>query len=216
MCCRRLVRPVGALIVAVTERADIQSLLALDDPALVALVSRGNAAALEVLYDRYSRAVFSFAMRMLQDRAAAEELLQEVFFRTWKQAHHFSAMRGSFVTWLLSITHNMAIDEIRRQKRRPQRADSADPVLMLTNVVDEQASVEDQAIDGETRDRILSGIGTLPPAQQAVIELAYFRGLSQREIAVELDQPLGTVKTRMRLGVRKLRDYLMTDEVPVT
>lgn len=216
MCCRQLDSSVGALTVTVTARADAQSLLSLEDPALVALVSNGDAAALEVLYDRYSRVVLSFAMRILQDRAAAEELLQEVFFRTWKQAHHFSAMRGSFVTWLLSITHNMAIDEIRKQKRRPQRADSADPVLMLTNVVDEQASVEDQAIDGETRERILSAIKTLPPAQQTVIELAYFRGLSQREIAEELDQPLGTVKTRMRLGVRKLRDYLITDEVPVT
>ncbi|CAA9554702.1 MAG: RNA polymerase ECF-type sigma factor [uncultured Thermomicrobiales bacterium] len=207
---------VGTLTVTVTERANARSLPSLDDPALVALVSNGNAAALEVLYDRYSRIVFSFAMRILQDRAAAEELLQEVFFRTWKQAHHFSAPRGSFVTWLLSITHNMAIDEIRRQKRRPQRADAADPVLMLSNVVDEQASVEDQAIDGETRDRIVSAIGTLPLAQQTVIELAYFRGLSQREIAEELDQPLGTVKTRLRLGVRKLRESLMTDEVPVS
>ncbi len=200
----------------VSQRVDAQSLLTLEDPALVTMVSNGNAAALEVLYDRYSRVVFSFALRILQDRAAAEELLQEVFFRTWKQAHHFSAMRGSFVTWLLSITHNMAIDEIRKQKRRPQRADSADPVLMLTNVIDDQASVEDQAIDGETRARIISAVRTLPPAQQTVIELAYFRGMSQREIAEALDQPLGTVKTRMRLGVRKLRDYLTTDEVPVS
>jgi len=202
--------------VTVSQRVDAQSLLTLEDPALVTMVSNGNAAALEVLYDRYSRVVFSFALRILQDRAAAEELLQEVFFRTWKQAHHFSAMRGSFVTWLLSITHNMAIDEIRKQKRRPQRADSADPVLMLTNVIDDQASVEDQAIDGETRARIISAVRTLPPAQQTVIELAYFRGMSQREIAEALDQPLGTVKTRMRLGVRKLRDYLTTDEVPVS
>ncbi len=201
---------------SVSQRVDAQSLLTLEDPALVTMVSNGNAAALEVLYDRYSRVVFSFALRILQDRAAAEELLQEVFFRTWKQAHHFSAMRGSFVTWLLSITHNMAIDEIRKQKRRPQRADSADPVLMLTNVIDDQASVEDQAIDGETRARIISAVRTLPPAQQTVIELAYFRGMSQREIAEALDQPLGTVKTRMRLGVRKLRDYLTTDEVPVS
>ncbi len=200
----------------VSQRVDPQSLLTLEDPVLVTMVSNGNAAALEVLYDRYSRVVFSFALRILQDRAAAEELLQEVFFRTWKQAHHFSAMRGSFVTWLLSITHNMAIDEIRKQKRRPQRADSADPVLMLTNVIDDQASVEDQAIDGETRARIISAVRTLPPAQQTVIELAYFRGMSQREIAEALDQPLGTVKTRMRLGVRKLRDYLTTDEVPVS
>lgn len=193
-----------------TER---ESLSGLEDPALVTMVSGGSAAALEILYERYSRVVFSFALRILGDRAAAEELLQEVFFRTWKQARHFSEIRGSFVTWLLSITHNMAIDEIRKQNRRPRRADSADPVLMLTNVVDEQASVEEQASNSETREQIMSAIRTLPHAQQAVIELAYFRGLTQREIAVELGEPLGTIKTRMRLGVRKIREYLETHEV---
>jgi len=209
----RVPRVVETAEVSVEQRADLQSLLALEDPALMSMVSEGNGAALEVLYDRYSRVVFSFALRILGDRAAAEELLQEVFFRTWKQAHQFSDVRGTFVTWLLSITHNMAIDEIRKQKRRPQRADSADPVLMLTNVTDEQASVEEHATNSETREQIISAIRTLPPAQQAVIELAYFRGLTQREIATELVEPLGTIKTRMRLGVRKMRDYLKTHEV---
>jgi RNA polymerase sigma-70 factor (ECF subfamily) len=199
--------------VTVEQRADFQGLLGLEDPVLVSMVSGGDPAALEILYDRYSRVVFSFALRILGDRAAAEELLQEVFFRTWKQAHHFSEVRGSFVTWLLSITHNMAIDEIRKQKRRPQRADSSDPVLLLTNVTDDQESVEDQAANSETRAQIISAIRTLPHAQQVVIELAYFRGLTQREIAAELEQPLGTIKTRMRLGIRKLRDYLETHEV---
>lgn len=203
----------GTLTVTVEQRADFQNLLGLEDSALVAMVSSGNAAALEILYDRYSRVVFSFALRILGDRASAEELLQEVFFRTWKQAHLFSAARGTFVTWLLSITHNMAIDEIRRQKRRPQRADSADPVLLLTNVTDDQVSVEEHATNRETREQVVSAIRTLPHAQQAVIELAYFRGLTQREIAAELGEPLGTIKTRMRLGVRKLRDYLETHEV---
>lgn len=197
----------------VEQSTERESLSGLEDPALVTMVSGGSAAALEILYERYSRVVFSFALRILGDRAAAEELLQEVFFRTWKQARHFSEIRGSFVTWLLSITHNMAIDEIRKQNRRPRRADSADPVLMLTNVVDEQASVEEQASNSETREQIMSAIRTLPHAQQAVIELAYFRGLTQREIAVELGEPLGTIKTRMRLGVRKIREYLETHEV---
>lgn len=197
----------------VEQGTELQSLSGLEDPALVTMVSGGSAAALEILYERYSRVVFSFALRILGDRAAAEELLQEVFFRTWKQARHFSEIRGSFVTWLLSITHNMAIDEIRKQNRRPRRADSADPVLMLTNVVDEQASVEEQASNSETREQIISAVRTLPHAQQAVIELAYFRGLTQREIAAELGEPLGTIKTRMRLGVRKIREYLETHEV---
>ena len=197
----------------VEQRADVQGLAGLEDPVLMSMVSRGNAAALEVLYDRYHRVVFSFAVRMLGDRVTAEELLQEVFFCTWRQAPLFSGTRGSSVTWLLSITHNMAIDEIRKRQRRPQRAESADPVLMLANVVDDQASVEEQASVSETREQIRSAIQTLPLAQQAVIELAYFQGLTQREIAAELQEPLGTIKTRMRLGVRKMREYLETHEV---
>ncbi len=185
----------------------------LDDATLVAQVADGSADALEVLYDRYSRIVLSFATRMLGDRQSGEELLQEVFLKAWQQAHNYSADRGSFVTWLLSITHNMSIDEIRKRRRRPQRADSADPVLMLTNVRDESPSVETFAELGALRETMTSAIGTLPIAQRNAIELAYYRGLTQREIAEELGEPLGTIKTRMRLGMRKLREYLEGHEV---
>lgn len=188
-------------------------LLDLDDATLATQVAGGSAAALEVLYDRYSRIVLSFATRMLGDRQSGEELLQEVFFRAWQQAHNYSAGRGSFATWLLSITHNMSIDEIRKRRRRPQRAESADPVLMLTNVRDQSPSVEESAELGALRETMARAIRTLPDAQRRAIELAYFRGLTQREIAEELDEPLGTIKTRMRLGMRKLRDYLETYEV---
>lgn len=188
-------------------------LLDLDDAALASQVAGGSAVALEVLYDRYSRIVLSFATRMLGDRQSGEELLQEVFLRAWQQAHNYSAGRGSFATWLLSITHNMSIDEIRKRRRRPQRAESADPVLMLTNVTDQSPSVEESAELGALRETMARAIRTLPDAQRRAIELAYYRGLTQREIAEELDEPLGTIKTRMRLGMRKLRDYLETYEV---
>jgi RNA polymerase sigma-70 factor (ECF subfamily) len=185
----------------------------LDDATLAAQVAGGSADALEVLYDRYSRVVLSFATRMLGDRQSGEELLQEVFLKAWQQAHNYSADRGSFVTWLLSITHNMSIDEIRKRRRRPQRADSADPVLMLTNVRDESPSVETFAELGALRETMTHAIATLPIAQRNAIELAYYRGLTQREIAEELGEPLGTIKTRMRLGMRKLREYLEDHEV---
>jgi len=173
----------------------------------------GNPDALGVLYDRYSGAVFAFAVRILGDRAVAEELLQEVFFRFWKQARAYSPERGSFITWLLSITHNMAIDELRRRGRRPQRADSADPVLLLANVRDRDPSVEDRALMSALQVQIGEAMQSLPLAQRETITLAYFGGLTQREIAEELQEPLGTVKTRMRLGIRKLREYLEKHEV---
>jgi len=184
-----------------------------DDASLAHQVAAGSAAAFEVLYDRYSRAVLSFATRMLGDRQSGEELVQEVFVRAWKQAHTYSADRGSFVTWLLSITHNMAIAETRRRGRRPQRAESADPALVLANVTDNEPSVEAHLELGALRDVMSRAIATLPESQRIAIELAYFRGLTQREIADVLNQPLGTVKTRMRLGMRKLKEFLAENEV---
>lgn len=181
----------------------------LEDFELVDAMTNGNTQAVEELYDRYSRPVFSFALRLLGgDHMQAEELLQEVFFRAWRQGHRFSDQRGSFITWLLSITHNLAIDEIRKQNRRPKRADSADPVLLLNNMTDGLPSVEDQAVLLTVRDQIVAAMATLPESQRSAIELAYFHGLTQREIAEQQGEPLGTIKTRMRLGMRKLREYL--------
>lgn len=188
----------------------------MEDPQLVSLMASGNTLALETLYSRYSRIVFSFALRIVGDPATAEELLQEVFFRAWQQAQRFSEGKGTFVTWLLSITHNMAIDEIRKRQRRPQRADSADPELMLANVTDKGPSVEEYAVIGSWRDQITDALKQLPEAQREAIEMAYFQGLTQREISEHLGEPLGTIKTRMRLGMRKLREYLESREVGLT
>lgn len=185
----------------------------LSDADLITRSAAGEARALEVLYERYSRVVYSFAVRKLRDPQMAEELLQEVFFRAWQQGGSYSASRGTFVTWLLSITHNMAIDEIRKRGRRPQKADSEDPDAVLAGVADSGPGVEDEVWLGTLRETIVGALNDLPPNQREAIELAYFRGLTQREIAEHLGEPLGTVKTRMRLGIRKLRDNLEEHEV---
>ncbi len=185
----------------------------LSDVDLIDQASRGDARALEVLYDRYSRVVFSFALRIVNDQLIAEELLQEVFFRAWQQGGSFRASKGAFLTWLLSITHNMAIDEVRKRKRRPQRSDSEDPDVVLAAVADSGPSVEDEVWLRVLRERIGRALDTLPQAQREAIELAYFRGMTHREIADTLGEPLGTIKTRMRLGMQKLRDQLDSNEV---
>ena len=180
------------------------------DAELIGRAADGDARALEILYDRYSRVVFSFALRIVGDRQVAEEVLQEVFFRAWQQGAAYRAAKGTFVTWLLSITHNMAIDEVRRRRRRPLKADSEEPETILAAVADTSAGsdVEDEVWLGSLRETIAAAMDQLPPAQREPIELAYFRGLTQSEIAETLGEPLGTIKTRMRLGMQKLRDAL--------
>lgn len=174
------------------------------DAELIRRVSLGDAGALETLYGRYARVVFSFSVRIVQDGALAEEILQEVFVRTWLQADRFRKSRGNFASWLLSITHNLAIDEVRKRQRRPQRSDSVDIGDVLFGLVDDATNVEEAVEARALRDRVTLAMATLPDAQRVTIELAFFSGYSQREIAAHLDEPLGTVKTRIRLGLKKL------------
>jgi len=188
--------------------AETIDLSALNDAELIGRVAEGEAEALEVLYDRYNRVVYSFALRIVSDPLIAEELLQEVFFRAWQQGKAFRESRGAFVTWLLSITHNMAIDEVRKRRRRPQKADSEEPELVLAGMPDASQDVEGEVWLTSLRATIESAMTQLPPAQREAIELAYFQGLTQREISERLGEPLGTIKTRMRLGVQKLREQL--------
>jgi RNA polymerase sigma-70 factor, ECF subfamily len=213
-----VVRCQGIAVTSGEPRPDTPSdgpraLAALADAELMARVAQGDSAAIEVLYDRYNRVVYSFALRIIGDRQGAEELLQEVFFRVWRQADAYSDRRGSFVTWLLSITHNMGIDELRRRRRRPQRADQEDPLEFLATMADRGRSVEQDVLLNTLRDQVNAAMNDLPDAQREALELAYFRGLTQREIAEELGEPLGTIKTRMRLGLRKLRTHLEQQEV---
>lgn len=182
------------------------------DAELVHRVSLGDTAALETLYGRYARVVYSFAVRIVQDQPLAEEILQEVFVRTWRQADRFKTSRGSFGSWLLSITHNLAIDEIRKRQRRPQRSDAVDISDATYGLIDEATNVEEAAHASELRLQVRAAMATLPDNQREAIELAFYGGMSQREISAHLDVPLGTIKTRMRLGLKKLKAELEADD----
>ena len=132
----------------------------------------------------------------------------KVFVRAWQQGGSFQTARGSLITWLLSITHNLSIDEVRRRKRRPQKAEAEEPETILASLPDEGSDVEEEVWLSSLRSTMADALRELPPPQRQAIELAYFQGLTQREIAERLGEPLGTIKTRMRLGIQKLREQL--------
>ena len=176
---------------------------------LIRQVANQDRDAFSQLYDRFYSLVFTLAMRMLRARSDAEDLLQEVFVQVWRQAQSYSAQRGSPEAWIINIARSRAIDKIRSIRRMeksfvltddPARAESSD-------------NVESSAADSEARMAMNSALANLPDTQRKVLELAYFDGLTQTEIANRLAEPLGTVKTRMRSGIQRLRDMLGTQAV---
>lgn len=173
---------------------------------LIRQVANQDREAFSQLYDRFSSLVFSLSMRILRVRSDAEDLLQEVFMQVWRQAKSYSVERGSPEAWIINIARSRAIDKIRSIRRMeksfvltedPARAESTE-------------NVESSAAESEVRLTMNSALATLPEAQRKVLELAYFEGLTQTEIAAKLSEPLGTVKTRMRSGIQRLRDILGT------
>ena len=170
-------------------------------------VALGDSGALSLIYDRYSASVYSLALRMLSDRQLAEELVQETFLRVWRQAATYRTMRGALASWILGIARNLAIDELRRRGVRPQAldGDSSERLALLESADDDPI---DQVFARIRHDVVTDALNRLPREQREVVELAYFGGLSQSEIATRLGDPLGTVKTRMRLGLQKLRGLL--------
>ena len=168
----------------------------------------GQIDALEQLYDRYSTLVYSVALRVLHDQGLAEDMTQEVFLRLWRRPRMYDPSRGRFVSWLMSVTRNRSIDEQRRRARRQREEDGdgeAIEAVQSADRFDDPAAVA--ALDDE-RTAVRRAVEQLPPAQRRVIELAYFAGLTQAEIAEQTSTPIGTVKTRVRLAMRKLRDAL--------
>ncbi|HEY3153367.1 MAG TPA: sigma-70 family RNA polymerase sigma factor [Candidatus Binatia bacterium] len=158
------------------------------------------------LYDQYSSLVFSLAMRMLRAQSDAEDLLQEVFMQVWRQAGSYSQERGSPEAWIINIARSRAIDRLRSIRRR-------DRSFVLTDdpaAVESPDNVESAAGESEAKLAMNSALANLPESQRKVLELAYFDGLSQSEIAERLSEPLGTVKTRMRAGIQRLRGVLGT------
>lgn len=179
-----------------------------EDVELMAELAAGSVYALERLYDRYSALVFSVSVRILRDSQLAEDVVQEVFLRLWRQPASFDPARGRFISWLMSVTRNRSLDEQRRITRRLRVEErDEDPVRDLPGgdrLDDPQVGLE----LSEQRAAVRAAMTRLPPAQREVIELAYFGGLTQIEIAERTGDPLGTVKTRIRLGMRKLRESL--------
>ena len=184
---------------------------AVDDAVLMKSLGRAEIAALEQLYDRYSTLVFSVSLRILHDVQLAEDVTQEVFLRLWRQPASFDPARGRFISWLMSVTRNRALDELRRVSRR-NRSEDQDVEGGPLGSLPTADRMDDPAVGaelGEQREAVRLAMTRLPPEQRQVIELAYFSGLTQTEIAELTGEPLGTVKTRIRLGMRKLREALM-------
>jgi len=177
----------------------------LRDDRLVELVAQRDADALEALYERYGRPAFSLARRILTEETLAQDVVQEVFLSLWRDAHRFDAGRGTVATYLLSMTHHRAVDVVRREEKL-RRWRTSDEGLELEP--DPKVGVEDEVEASERRAEVRAALGELPAAQREALLLAYFGGYTQREIAALVGVPLGTVKTRMAAGMRKMKASL--------
>ena len=174
----------------------------LDDVALLEQITRRREEGLLALHDRYVNLVFSLCLQILGERMAAEEVTQDVFMQVWERPDSYQAAKGRFSSWLLTVARHACIDRLRRESRRP--------TLSLALAQDDRDPQDDPALatdetDSEQARDLWAVLLDLPPDQRDVIRLAYYGGMSQQDIADQLHLPLGTVKTRMRLGMEKLR-----------
>jgi RNA polymerase sigma factor (sigma-70 family) len=179
----------------------------LRDGQLVELVAQQDAGALEALYDRYGRAAYSLARRILTEETLAQDVVQEVFLSLWRDARRFDAGRGTVATYLLSMTHHRAVDVVRREENL-RRWRTSDEGLELEPDPDPRAGVEQQVETTERRAEVRAALKDLPDPQREALLLAYFGGYTQREVAALVGVPLGTVKTRMAAGMRKMKEAL--------
>src|ERR687890_2331476 len=188
-----------------------QQYLMLADEDLISLVEAADAEAFATLYDRHSRAAFSLAYRMMGERQASEDLTQDAFLKVWRSAKSYRAERGSVRTWILSIVHNRGIDQIRSQasrRRTQERIEASAPRSQPSEAFAE-------TLRNSQREQVREALSTLPSEQLKILELAYFSGYTHVEISELLSLPLGTVKGRMRLGLKKIRNYFDSQEMAV-
>jgi len=175
-----------------------------DETELVGRIAGGDAAALRFLYRRISSRVMAIALRLLKDRAEAEDVVQETFLEVWKRAAQYEPARGGVAAWVVTIARSRAIDRLRAHGRSARAREGS-----LAEPHDEQAPAAPELAElRRDRERVQGALSTLPPEQRRVVELAYFDGMSQTEIAATTRDPLGTVKTRMRLAMTKLAEML--------
>lgn len=177
--------------------------LLLADEELISLVEAGDTEAFAGLYDRHSRAAYSLAYRMMGDRQAAEDLVQDSYIKIWRSARSYRAERGSVRTWILSITHNRGIDYLRSSASRRRTQDRVESTAETT----QQSEAFSETWRNSQRTQVQEALKTLPEEQLNILELAYYSGYTHAEIAEMLDLPLGTVKGRMRLGMKKVKSF---------
>jgi RNA polymerase sigma-70 factor, ECF subfamily len=197
-----------------------------DDEILLRQISARQTGALSELYDRYGRLVFSLAFHILRDSSAAEEVTQDVFVQVWHKADSYHPDLGRVVTWLTIMARNRSIDALRRQSARPEGhriefedkpSENSEEIFdgdffaRAVEGVEARQSVEPQVDQDLQTLKLLQALSHLPPEQRQVLALAYFQGLTQQEISSSLQIPLGTVKTRIKLGLQKLRQLLIKE-----
>ena len=174
------------------------------DAALARRLLERDASAFEELYDRHARIVYGLVLRILEQAASAEEVVQDVFLQLWRNASHYDSSRGPFLPWLLTLARNRAFDHLRlkseRQRRREDQADELPPVALAAPDFEGSLDCKRRAI------RVRELMSALQPQQRRAIELAYFEGLSHSEIALKLEEPLGTVKSWIRKGLLQLKE----------
>ena len=195
----------GLLLAAAGFRSESAENQAEDRDCLRRLAA-GDTDAAGRLYDRHARAIYSLVLRIVADEGDAEDVVQEVFAQAWRQAVRYDPSRGAVGAWLLIMARTRALDRLRARRSRPEPRHVEDDRL-----IDVPAQAPDAAsgmIDAEQARQVQRALRELPLLQRLAIELAYYEGLTQREIAERLEQPLGTVKTRIRQGLLKLRDVL--------
>ena len=173
----------------------------LSDEALVALTARSDEAALAELYDRFGRLAYGLALRVVRDPALAEDVVQEAFLAVWRSSPRFVAERAKASTWILTLVHRRAVDLVRREERR-----RAEP--LAEDELESEHGADDEVWLRLERERVRNALAALPDQQREAIELAYYGGFTQSELADRLGLPLGTVKSRMFTGLSRLRDLL--------
>jgi len=183
----------------------------LGDEDLMSLMEGGDEEAFAALYDRHSRAAYSLSYRMMGDRQAAEDLTQDAFLKVWRSAGGYRSERGSVRTWILSIAHNRGIDQLRSLASRRRTQDRVEQSAPRSQPSEAFA----ETWRNRQREQIREALNTLPEDQLKILELAYFSGYTHVEISNLMDLPLGTVKGRMRLGLKKIREYFDQEDVAV-
>ncbi len=185
-----------------TPLAMPRSFAHLSDEAVVALVARADDTALAELYDRFGRVAYGVALRILRDEKLAEDAVQEGFLTAWRTADRFRPERAKASTWLLTLVHRRAVDLVRREDRR-----RAEPLPETVEPAPSESAEEDAWLRFE-RERVQAALRQLPDQQREALELAYYGGFSQSELAERLGQPVGTIKSRMFTGLARLRELL--------